>query len=354
MVGHAAAEQAFVHAATAGQLAPAWLITGPPGIGKATLAFRLARFLLVRDQPANAATPVPALSTAASSDGDGVAVPPTHPVFRRIAGGTHADLLTIERSIDPKRKRRRNDIVVDDVRAIRHFLSSTAAEGIWRVVIVDPVDDMNRQAANAILKILEEPPAGAVLLLTSNSAAAVPATIRSRCRRLALRPLPAETVVGLLQRYRPDLPPDDATAIAEIANGSIGFALMLADANAVVLHAEIKEILAGLPDLDLQRVSRLCDTVAALVVEEPLVPFRDILCGWIAEVIAVCAGAVRRSSYAADAGLLARLATAGQLDRWLEVWENLTAVLVRGNTASMDARQVVLAALAEIVPPDRR
>ena len=128
-------------------------------------------------------------------DGEpGLAVSPESGVFRRVAAGGHADLLTVERAFDPRRKRLRNEIVVDDVREIGTFLHLTAAEGGWRVVIVDGADAMNRNAGNALLKILEEPPQRALLLIVAHSPGRLLPTIRSRCRQMKLSPLPAASV----------------------------------------------------------------------------------------------------------------------------------------------------------------
>src|SRR5271165_3045369 len=166
LLGHEAAEATLAAALHSGRLHHAWLLTGPAGIGKATLAFRFARRLL------------------AGHGGEGLQLDSTHPVFRRVAVGAHADLLTVERAFDPKRKRQRTEIVVDDVRRIGGFLHLTPAEGGWRVVVVDGADELNRNAANALLKVLEEPPPRALLLLTAAAPGRLPATIRSRTRRL--------------------------------------------------------------------------------------------------------------------------------------------------------------------------
>lgn len=148
LIGHEAAEAALVAAYRAGRLPHAWLFTGPRGIGKATLAFRFARFLLAASERMGqglfAAPPPTRLAMA-----------PDHPVFRRVASGGHPDLLVVERGYDPRRRRLRSEIVVADTRAVAGFLRLTAAEGGWRVVVLDGADAMNRNAANAVLKIFE-------------------------------------------------------------------------------------------------------------------------------------------------------------------------------------------------------
>ena len=170
LVGHELAAGALVEAWGSGRLAHAWLIAGPRGIGKATLAYRFARFVLAGGE---------------GGGNDGLAMAPEHPVFQRAAAGGHSDLAVIERGLGD-RGRLRAEIVVDDVRKANAFLSLTAGEGGWRVVIVDAADEMNRNAANALLKRLEEPPSRVLFLLVSHAPSRMPATLRSRCRLLSL------------------------------------------------------------------------------------------------------------------------------------------------------------------------
>ena len=171
LFGHADAEAALLAAYRGGRVPHAFLLVGPKGIGKATLAYRMARFVLAHPDPA-----APAVQAATS-----LAVDPEHPVARRIAAQAHGDLLVLERTLNDKGVLRQQ-IAVDDVRRTVSFFGSTAGEGGWRVAIVDAVDELNRSGANALLKVLEEPPQRALLLLVCHSAARVPATLRSRCR----------------------------------------------------------------------------------------------------------------------------------------------------------------------------
>ncbi len=189
LVGHEAAERELLRLYSGRRLPHAILLAGPRGIGKATLAFRFARFLLA--QGGDAERPALDLFSSVGRRRPRSAIDPESGVFRRVAAGGHADLLTVERAWDPRRKRLRGEIVVEDTREIAAFFRLTAAEEGWRVVIVDGAEEMNRNAANAVLKILEEPPDRALLLLVSHNPGRLLPTIRSRCRRLALAPLPA-------------------------------------------------------------------------------------------------------------------------------------------------------------------
>ena len=236
LLGHEAAESTLRRLFDSGRLPHALLLSGPRGIGKATLAFRFARFMLANGGGEGSPG---GLFGDSGSDVGGLAIAPKSGVFHRVASGGHADLLTVERAYDPRRRRLRSEIVVDNAREIGGFLRLTPAEGGWRVVIVDGADEMNRNAANALLKILEEPPRRALLLLVAHSPGRLLPTIRSRCRRFPLAPLPPEIVRRLLARYRPDLPEGQAEALTALSVGSIGRALDLAAAGGVELYESV-------------------------------------------------------------------------------------------------------------------
>src|SRR5271156_2731253 len=187
LFGHAVAEAALLAAYRSGRVPHAFLIAGPQGIGKATLAYRMARFVLAHPDP----------SSREVARATSFAVDAGHPVARRIAAQAQPDLLVIERTLN-ERGVLHKQIQVDDIRKTVAFFGSTAGEGGWRIAIVDAVDELNRSGANALLKILEEPPKRALLLLVSHSAARVPATLRSRCRILNLRPLGEADVAAAL------------------------------------------------------------------------------------------------------------------------------------------------------------
>ena len=164
-------------------------------------------------------------------------------MFRRVAAGSHADLLTVERAYDEKRKRMRTQIAVDDVREISDFMSLTPAEGGWRVVVVDGAEELNQNSANALLKVLEEPPPRAVLLLVCAAPGRLLPTIRSRCRRLRLDPLGQETMERLLANYLPDLAADERGRLVTVAEGSPGRALLLAEEEGLAIAGLVDEVL---------------------------------------------------------------------------------------------------------------
>ena len=183
LVAHAAAEARLLEWWQSGTLPHTLVLAGPQGIGKATLAFRLARFLLTRPDPPGqggglfGADPLP----------ETLAVPADNPVARQVAALGHPDLMALARGMNEKTGRAYGEILVDDVRAVPLFLRKTAAEGGWRVVVIDEAETLNRNAQNALLKILEEPPPRTLLILIAQSAGALIPTIRSRARVMAGR-----------------------------------------------------------------------------------------------------------------------------------------------------------------------
>jgi DNA polymerase III subunit delta' len=335
LLGHESAEAALLGAYRSGRLPHAWLLSGRHGIGKATLAFRFARFLFAeggRGGGLFAATPT------------SLAVPPADPVFRRVASGGLADLLVVERSVDPRRKRLRSEIVVDETRAVAGFLRLTPAEGAWRVVIVDGADMMNRVAANGLLKILEEPPKLAVLLLVSDNPGRLLPTIRSRCRVLALKPLPEAIVTEALARYRPELSASDRAALARLAEGSIGRALDLAGAGGLGLYRSLVKLLDRLPELDGAALHPFADRLARADGEDAFRLTAELLPGWLARMVALAAGdgSDEQAVLPGEAATMRRLAARAGLDQWVEVWEKLTRLFAQADGLNLDRKQVVL------------
>ncbi|MGE5538642.1 MAG: DNA polymerase III subunit delta' [Gemmatimonas sp.] len=350
LIGHESAERALLTAWRSGRLPHAWLITGPRGIGKATLAYRFARFALAGgdagDRGGLFGGPAPAA--------DSLAMAPDHPVFRRVAASAHPDLLTVEKGVDPKSGRERSAIGVEDARGIGTFLSLTPAEGGWRVVIVDSADEMTRNAANAMLKTLEEPPPRSLLLLVCHAPGRIPSTVRSRCRKLALGPLAEPDVAMLLGRFLPEASEGDRVALARMGEGSVGRALALAGAGGLDLYRELLAFAGRLPKIDVAAAHTLADRLARAGANESFAAFAELIGWWIARLVRMSAGVPLPGEVVpGEHAALQKAAGLRRLDQWAQVWENTARLFGQGEGLHLDRKQVLLSALMALEPEAR-
>lgn len=292
LFGHASAETALLAAYRSGRIPHAFLIVGPKGIGKATLAYRFARFVLANPDP----------GAAAVRKAISLAVDAQHPVARRIAAQVQSDLLVLERTPNEKGILRQQ-IAVDDVRRSVSFFGSTAGEGGWRIAIVDAADELNRASANALLKVLEEPPRNALLILVSHSAARVPATLRSRCRLIRLRPLAeADVAAALGAAMGVSITDPDVLAAAAAAEGSVARAMALLDGDTLKLRQQALDLLDALPILDTNALHTLGEAISGTD-PQPLAAFVDTVNIWLSQ---------RLNSDHAEIGRGVRLAEAAE------------------------------------------
>jgi DNA polymerase-3 subunit delta' len=329
LIGHESAERAVASAMAQGRLHHAWLITGPKGVGKATFAYRMARVLLGGER----------LSPHT------LAVSPEDPVARRIAALGHADLRILRRPWDDKTGKAKADIPVDEARRLGEFFALTAGEGGARVAIVDTGDDLNRNAANALLKTLEEPPPRGVMILLAHAPGALLATIRSRCSVLRLAPLDPDAAIKAI-RARTDLDPPDARLLADLSAGAIGQALSLAACGGAALYRELVSSLAvdrpGLPT-----VRRIASEAGKRGEETRFHLTFHFLRDWLARAMKASAGLDLTPRVEEEAKGLARAATAAP-KAWAQAFAEVSAIEQETDALTMDRTAAVYAAFEAI------
>ncbi|MFD3189377.1 DNA polymerase III subunit delta' [Sedimentitalea sp. HM32M-2] len=341
LFGQDAAQNAFLQAYTSGRMHHGWLLTGPRGIGKATLAWRIARFLL--------ATPAAeAAGMFAPPPPDSLDIAPDHPVARRILAGAEPGLAHVTRSEDEKRSGRiRQEIVVDDIRRLARFFGLSAADGGRRVVIVDAADEMNTAAANALLKMLEEPPARTTLLLVAHHPSRLLPTIRSRCRTLRLNPLDSADMQAALSQAGTALPDASGQAdhLAALAAGSVGAAFRLLGLDGLRLYGELIAILDSLPALDRPRALALAQAAAQRGAAETfdlLLDLTEIALTRLARTGA-SGTAPRPEAAPGEAAILTRLAPdPGMARAWAETAAIITDRSRHGQSVNLDPAALVL------------
>ncbi|MHA1544904.1 MAG: DNA polymerase III subunit delta' [Alphaproteobacteria bacterium] len=335
LVGQGAAQNVLRAACLGGRMAHGWLFAGPSGIGKATLAYHLAKFLFAG----------PAHQAAGSH---GLDVPGEIPAARLVASGTHPDLHVLSANPDDTRQNEkktpsvRGEIKIDQVRALSRVLAQTTGAGGARVCIVDAADDLNRNAANALLKSLEEPPTNTYFVLIAHRPAQVLPTLRSRCQRLDLAPLDQGTVAALLCATLGEDAKGERQTIVSLANGSIGDALRLAQEGGLEMAHEIVALAQSLPRLDGRDLHKLAARLAPAKADPQFRLFAELLLGWIADLVRVSATGEGSRFGPQGAALAARLVDRNRLEPWAALWENLREALSQTLALNLDRKQFLL------------
>jgi DNA polymerase-3 subunit delta' len=274
LFGHGEAEQAFLDGWRSGRLHHAWLIGGGEGIGKATLAYRVARFLLAH-RP--------------GTSPDGLDVSPGHPAARQVAALSHPNLAVLRRAPATDRKAASASIPVEAVRRALSLFGSTAADEGYRVCIVDSAEDLTVSSVNALLKLVEEPPQRSVFLIVSHAPQRLLPTIRSRCRRLQLRPLGVDDITAVIRSLgQPwaDLPADQLEEAARVSDGSVRRALEMLDEDNRAVVAGVAGVLQALPRLDHRRVLGLAEALSRRDSDAAYALALDTVSRWVQDALA--------------------------------------------------------------------
>lgn len=335
LFGHGEAYARFAGTFAGGRLHHAWLICGPPGIGKATFAYALARGVLggVFPQPGDGSIHFEA-DTA---------------LFRQIASLSHPGLFAVRRSIQPGGKAAQV-IPVEDIRRLKHFFETTAATP-WRVTIIDEANDLNVSAANALLKLLEEPPPKSLFLLLSSAPARLAATIRSRCLRLSLRPLGADDLRSTVDRLSADAarePPaeTDFARLAWLADGSPRRVLEMLDAKTADLFALTLSIMNALPRFEHEAVFSLIDKAGGQ--PERAASVLDMMERCLVELCRRAAGETAASAPGIGLSVAPDLVHPSNLALWAGVWERMNRSRAEAERLNLDRSAVLLTAFADL------
>ncbi len=368
LFGQDRAEQHLRAAYDSGRLHHGWILAGAPGIGKATLAFRFARFLLTKGLPDPKSDMAGEDDQGISLFGDVLPAPekepepdpaceaqtlhidPDHQAFKLVASSGHPDLLTIQIPVDPKTGKAKTEIPVDEIRKVVPFLRMTASMGGWRVVIIDGADTMGRAGQNAILKILEEPPDRAVLILTTVQPAKLLPTIRSRCQLLPMDTLSPDIVARLTAEELADWNDAQRHALGLLAEGSLGRARQLLTCNGLEMYRDLGQLLRSFPRLDWPEIHRFSDGFARIDKQ----PDFDLLSWMLPWRIERMLRSHARSQPAPnifdeDSHIHTALLSHYAPHIWLEKWETIRDMLNRGLATHLDRKHLLVNIFAELV-----
>ena len=322
LVAHGAVEKQVLAMINANKLPHALLITGEKGIGKATLAYRLARFLLTpqeQDMGSLFGDSMPPESLFVSADSQ---------TFKKIISGSHPDLLVLEG----------DDIKIDKTREVGEFLSLKPAESSWRVVIIDSADAMNRNAANALLKILEEPPAQAVLILVSHNYGRLLPTIRSRCRQIRMAKLSEIEFAKIMASIAPDISALDYSVWGELSGYSAGVSLSLIDSKADVLY---KEFIENITSSDVAKLHGFAEKFAKKDAEKDWQVLAHLILFFLKRVASLQHSKITEI-FVGEKTALQKICNNKSLSLWTDLWEKINRLILDTDNLYLDKRQTII------------
>ena len=340
LFGQDKAQRAFLDAWSGGRLHHAWLLRGPQGIGKATLGYRIARALIAQEIPATGGL----FGEAQPVIPDTLDAPVDCPVRTRIAAQAEPRLSVLRRTPHPNTGRMRGEITVEDVRSMRRFLQLSAADGGWRVIIVDDADQMNRNAANALLKYLEEPPPSCLFLLVSHAPAGLLPTIRSRCRTLDLAPLGPDDLAFALGAVDAVPEPGTETSLAQLSAGSVGQALRLMAGDGLGLYAELVALMGGGRGVDRAMMTGMAESCAGRDNADRYAAVLGLVKILLARLArAAATGQVPPAAANAEPELISAIAShPAQAAPWAETLARITATTRHAVAVNLDPASTIL------------
>ena len=322
LIGHEKVLEELAGQFASGRMHHAWLINGPLGIGKATLACRFAGHVFRQRDPANA------VAHYVKPDAN-------DPVERRVANGGHPNLLHLRRGLREDGKNWRSQLTVDVIRQTVSFFGTSAGENTWRVAIVDPADDLNRNAANALLKILEEPPSRTIFLVLAHSPKGLLPTIRSRCQKLVMRPLGERQVLDALASLGLDegAEAEDLQLVARLSGGSVRRAIVLLREDGARLYKRMVSLIRqGSPDWT--SIHGIASELAPVNRNDRYRLFLNLAHDLVARRI--------RGETEPDGSHIPGSQGISDLARWVEVWEKTRRSVELADSYNLDRKQVIL------------
>lgn len=335
-VGHRKVVQELSLSWQSKRLHHAWLFAGPRGVGKATLAFRFARFLL-----------------EGSYEGlqNSFYLSPDHPVYRRVASGGHSDIKVIDSSACDRSGQIKTNIVVDDIRAIKRVLTLTPGEGEWRIIVIDGAEEMNKSAGNALLKFLEEPPPQSIFILICHSPGRLLPTIVSRCRRLNFRPVSDKQLKDLIKsNIAPGLTNSEVEVLAHLSEGSPGRAATLIECNGLEIYSRINGIISEFPHLDIKAVHALAnECVKKDLGQVSFHTISELLTWSLSKLIReVASDELSKHGMSKENESWQGLMRRGNLESWANVWEELRRLFSDAEHSSLEPKAVIIKAFTTL------
>ncbi len=347
LIGHETAERAFLDAYNRERLHHAWLITGPKGVGKATLAWRFAKFLQCSDDVED--THAALFAAPLQNDARSLDIDPDNPILSRISAGSHGGIRAITRTVNEKTGKLRNDIVIDDIRKLIKFFNQTASEGTWRIAIIDAVDELNSAAANALLKILEEPPEMSILFLVAHSPGRLLPTIRSRCRALALSPLDNDNLHLVLAQMFPEMPTDQLATLAHMSTGAPGRGVEINSLDGLNLYTRLLNIITKAPRMNMPDVHKLAGELGAIKADAQYRLFIHLLQDFLTRLVKWCATGYQTNLVkSVEAEIFDRFTACSGLDPWLALWEKVGELSSRADSVNLDRKQLIVLLFGDI------